>query len=68
MIYPIFKTSSKFGGSKSAGLDAEPSSDYEAVDTNLIGWWKSKIRKSQMRRSARSISSTKYVIVQGVQV
>ena len=58
--YPLFKT--KLSGSKAAGLDrtdAEPSSDYEAVDTNLIGWWKNKIIKSQMRRSARSISSTK---------
>ena len=53
--YPIFKT--KLSGSKAAGLDAEATSDYEAVDTNLIGWWKNKIRKSQMRRSARSISS-----------
>ena len=35
----------------------EPSSDYEAVDTNLIGRWKNKIRKSQIRRSLRSLSS-----------
>lgn len=62
--YPIFKTSSsaKLSVSKPTGLDLiEPSSDYEAVDTNLIGWWKNKIRKSQMRRSARSVRSVSIV-------
>ena len=56
----FFKTQSaaaKLSGSK---LDLEPNSDYEAVDTNLLstGWWKNKIRKSQIRRSLRSLSST----------
>lgn len=57
--YPIFKigTSKVSEGSKSEGLDIEPSSDYEAVDSNLFGWWKNKIRKSQIRRSMRSIPS-----------
>ena len=53
--YPLFNV--KLSGSKAAGLDMEPNSDYEAVDTNLIGWWKNKIRKSQIRRSLRSLSS-----------
>jgi len=53
--YPLFNV--KLSGSKAAGLDLEPNSDYEAVDTNLIGWWKNKIRKSQIRRSLRSLSS-----------
>ena len=53
--YPLFNV--KLSGSKAGGLDMEPNSDYEAVDTNLIGWWKNKIRKSQIRRSLRSLSS-----------
>jgi hypothetical protein len=56
-IYPLFKN--KLGGSSKQALDVlEPYSDYEAIDSNLIGWWKNKIRKSQMRKSGRSMSST----------
>ena len=28
----------------------EPQSDYEAIDTTLFGWWKAKLRKSQIRK------------------
>ncbi len=56
--YGVTLFKNKLASSKSAGLDAEPPySDYEAVDTNLVGWWKNKIRKSQMRKSLRSMSS-----------
>ena len=52
--YSLFKPELR---SSKTELANEPSSDYEAVDTNLIGWWKNKIRKSQIRRSLRSLSS-----------
>lgn len=52
--YSLFRN--RLGGSKQA-LDTEPYSDYESVDTTLIGWWKARLRKSQMRRSVRSMSS-----------
>ncbi len=54
--YPMFKVS-VVNGNKVVTLEQEPCSDYEAVDTNLFGWWKNKIRKSQIRRSIRSMSS-----------
>ena len=54
MNYSLFKPELR---SSKTELANEPSSDYEAVDTNLIGWWKNKIRKSQIRRSLRSLSS-----------
>ena len=31
-------------------LIEEPQSDYEAIDTSLFGWWKAKLRKSQIRK------------------
>ena len=53
--YPIFKIS--VAGSKTGLDNLEPNSDYEAVDTNFIGWWKNKVRKSQIRKSLRSVPS-----------
>ena len=34
-------------------LIEEPQSDYEAIDTTLFGWWKAKLRKSQIRKVNR---------------
>ena len=31
-------------------LIEDPQSDYEAIDTSLFGWWKAKLRKSQIRK------------------
>ena len=31
-------------------LIEDPQSDYEAIDTTLFGWWKAKLRKSQIRK------------------
>ena len=28
----------------------EAQGDYEAIDTSLFGWWKAKLRKSQIRK------------------
>ena len=28
----------------------EAQGDYEAIDTRLFGWWKAKLRKSQIRK------------------
>ena len=50
----------KLGGSTKA-LEAEPYSDYEAVDaSSLFGRFKAKLRKSQMRKSSRSSASSAY--------
>ena len=31
-------------------IEDPPQSDYEAIDTSLFGWWKAKLRKSQIRK------------------
>ncbi|XP_071745266.1 uncharacterized protein [Lepeophtheirus salmonis] len=40
------------------GGDPEPSSDYESVDTSIVGWWKNKLRRSQIRKSGFSVASS----------
>ena len=35
-------------------IEDPPQSDYEAIDTSLFGWWKAKLRKSQIRKVSNS--------------
>ena len=36
-------------------LIEDPQSDYEAIDTSLFGWWKAKLRKSQIRKVSDTV-------------
>ena len=53
MNYSLFKPNLSTSASKTELQDSE----YEAVDTTLVGWWKNKYRKSTIRKSLRSLSS-----------
>ena len=35
---------------RKCSIEDPPQSDYEAIDTTLFGWWKAKLRKSQIRK------------------
>ena len=55
MNYSLFKPHLSASASKT---ELQEGSDYEAVDTTLVGWWKNKYRKSQIRKSLRSLSGS----------
>ncbi|QQP39662.1 Uncharacterized protein FKW44_020614 [Caligus rogercresseyi] len=65
--YGFLRRSSNLSFSKSLtngnavirGGDPEPSSDYESVDTSIVGWWKNKLRRSQIRKSGSNLPHRK---------
>ena len=44
-----------FMNERNYNLIEDPQSDYEAIDTSLFGWWKAKLRKSQIRKVPDSV-------------
>ena len=44
-----------FMDERNYNLLEDPQSDYEAIDTSLFGWWKAKLRKSQIRKVPSSV-------------